>query len=146
MGIYQDLKNYFRSAFREIFVYHNSSLEFRAKLFAIVAGADDLLSPKEEAIIKEQALIIYHGDEDRAITLLLATKEYVEKIKYNNDLGVDLLAIDITKLLKRNRRFVHKIETSQLTPIIEAQTDVDVKDYQRNIIEFLETLKKEYSD
>ena len=52
MSIGQKIKHYLRSAFREIIVYHNSSLEFRAKLFAIVAGADKNISKDEEKIIE----------------------------------------------------------------------------------------------
>lgn len=145
MSIRQNIKNYLRSAFREIIVHHNSSLEFRAKLFAIVAGADKNISKDEEDIIRSSALIIYENDENRAATLWLATKEYVDKIRQNNDLGIDELARDIEKLIKRNTRFVHKIDTAVLLPILQAQTDNDTRDYQRHIIEFLEGLKKEYS-
>lgn len=144
MSIYQSLKHYLRSAFREIIVYHNSSLEFRAKLFAIVAGADQKISENEEKIIRASALEIYHNDKNRATTLWLATKEYVTKIRKNNDLGIDELARDIEKLIKRNKRFVHKIDTARLTPIVDAQTDPDIRDYQLHIIEFLEKLKSDY--
>lgn len=143
--MFQKLKHYFRSAFREIIVYHNSSLEFRAKLFAIVAGVDKHISAAEEAIIKASALEIYNQDKNRATTLWLATKEYVEKIHRNNDLGIDELARDIEKLVKRNRRFVHKINTTHLMPIIEAQEDKDTQDYQVHIVDFLNRLKREYT-
>jgi len=145
MSLYQSIKHYLRSAFREIIVYHNSSLEFRAKLFAIVAGADQKISKNEEEIIRASALETYHNDENRATTLWLATKEYVTKIRKNNDLGIDELARDIEKLIKRNKRFVHKIDTKRLMPIVNAQTDPDIKDYQLHIIEFLEKLKSDYS-
>ena len=144
MSLYQSLKHYLRSAFREIIVYHNSSLEFRAKLFAIVAGADEKISKDEERIIRESALKTYHNDENRATTLWLATKEYVTKIRRNNNLGIDELARDIEKLIKRNKRFVHKIDTSLLMPLVEAQTDPDIKDYQLHIIDFLDQLKSDY--
>ena len=145
MSIFQHFKHYLRSAFREIIVYHNSSLEFRAKLFAIVAGADENISEDEEKIIKTSALEIYNNDENRATTLWLATKEYVTKIREKNGLGIDELARDIEKLIKRNHRFVHKIDTAWLQPIIDAQEDKDTKDYQIHILEFLERIKEEYS-
>ncbi len=144
-NIFQRFKHYLRSAFREIIVYHNSSLEFRAKLFAIVAGVDKDITKEEEEIIHNAALKIYHNDENRATTLWLATKEYVEKIHQNNELGIDELARDIEKLIKRNHRFVHKINTDYLMPIVEAQKDQDTQDYQRHIIDYLNGLKKEYS-
>ncbi len=143
MTIFQKIKNYFRSAFREIIVYHNSSLEFRAKLFAIVAGASQQMTPEDEQIIMNAALDIYNDDENRAMTLWLATQEYYEKIKEDNNLGVDELAKDIMKLLKRNHRFVHKINTDYLMPLVHAQPDQDTRDYQIHIIDFLDTLKKE---
>ena len=145
MSVIQRFKNHFRSAFREFFVYHNSSLEFRAKLFALVVGANEHMNEAEEKIIYEKALEIYNNDENRAMSLLLAAKEYVTKIKDNNCLGVNELAIDISKLLKRNKRFVHKIDISMLLPFMEIQEDPDTKDYQRHIIDFLATLKEEYS-
>ena len=145
MSMYQSIKHYLRSAFREIIVYHNSSLEFRAKLFAIVAGADARISKNEEKIIRASALKTYHNDENRATTMWLATKEYVQKIRKNNDLGIDELARDIEKLIRRNHRFVHKIDTELLMPLVEAQTDPDIKDYQLHIIEFLDQLKKDYT-
>ena len=144
-NIFQRFKHYLRSAFREIIVYHNSSLEFRAKLFAIVAGVDQEISEAEEDIIRSAALKIYSDDENRATTLWLATKEYVEKIHKNNDLGIDELARDIEKSIKRNHRFVHKINTDYLEPIVEAQSDQDTKDYQRHIVDFLNGLKQEYT-
>ena len=145
MHIGQKIKHYLRSAFREIIVYHNSSLEFRAKLFAIVAGADKNISEDEEKIIRVCALKIYHNDENRATTLWLATKEYVEKIRANNNLGIDELARDIEKLIKRNARFANKIDITMLHPIVDAQQDKDTQDYQRHIITFLQSLKTEYS-
>ena len=145
MSLYQSMKHYLRSAFREIIVYHNSSLEFRAKLFAIVAGADQKISKNEEKIIRASALKTYHNDENRATTLWLATKEYVTKIRSNNDLGIDELARDIEKLIKRNRRFVHKIDPELLRPLAEGQSDPDIQDYQYHIIEFLEKLKSDYT-
>ena len=145
MSYIQNIKRYFRSAFREFFVYHNSSLEFRAKLFAIVAGANEVISDKEEKIIKDAAIKIYNKDEDRASTLWLATKEYVQKIQSDNDLGVDELAKDITHLLKRNRRFVSKIDINILKPLMEIQEDQDTKDYQKHILDFLQDLKVEFT-
>ena len=145
MSFFQNLTHHFRSTFRELFVYHNSSLEFRAKLFALVAGADETISLEEEQLIRKAAVEIYNGDESRAMTMWLATKEYVEKIRSDNDLGVDELAKDITNLLKRNRRFVSKIDTQMLSRFLEIQTNEDTRDYQRHIIDFLTALKEEYT-
>ncbi|MDH5464920.1 MAG: hypothetical protein OEW60_04775 [Thiovulaceae bacterium] len=146
MNFLSRIKHYFRSAFREIIVYHNSSLEFRAKLFTIVAGANEEFSKAEHKIIKEAAQKIYHDDPNRVETLLLAIKEYIEKIREKNDLGIDELARDIINNIKRNKRFVEKIDTKILEPLLTIQDDPDVKDYQRHIIDFLDNLKEEYSE
>lgn len=143
MKFIQIFRHFFTSHFREFFVYHHSSLEFRAKLFAVVAGANEEFSPQEQEIIKAQASKIY-DDPDRVETLLATVIEYIDIIKEDNGLGVDELAKDIDKSLKRNKRFVSKINTEQLLPLLEVQTDQDTQDYQRHIIDFLERLKKEH--
>ena len=35
------IKHHFFSAFREVFVHHHGSLEFRAKIFALVIAANE---------------------------------------------------------------------------------------------------------
>ena len=144
MQLFQKIKHFFRYHFREFFVYHHSSLEFRAKLFAVVAGADEKFSKQEYTIIKEQAKKIY-DDPNRIETLLSTIEEYIHIIQEKNTLGVDELAKDIEKLVRRNRRFVAKIDTALLMPLVEVQTDQDTKDYQRHIIEFLEQVKQNYT-
>ena len=146
MNFLSRIKHYLRSAFREIIVYHNSSLEFRAKLFAIVAGANEEFSNAEHKIIKDAAKEIYKEDVNRVETLLLTIKEYVDKIQDKNNLGIDELAKDIINDIKRNKRFVNKIDTPMLLPLLTIQNDPDVKDYQRHIIDFLDNLKEEYSE
>ena len=49
------LKYRFFNAFRELFVHHHGSLEFRAKVFALMIAAND--NPPEESyiLVKEMA-------------------------------------------------------------------------------------------
>lgn len=145
MTIFQSIKHYFRSTFREFFVYHNSSLEFRAKIIALVVGANDACNTCDYDTVYEIALDIYHQDVNRATTLLHACKEYVNKVHINNNLGINELANDITKLLKTNPRFAMKIDTHKLQPLLKChEEDADSVSYQENILEFLDTLKAEH--
>ena len=145
MTLLQSIKTYFRSTFREIFVYHNSSLEFRAKVLALVIGANDSCNSCDYDTAYKVGLDIYHNDENRAATLLHACKEYVSKVHLDNDLGINELANDITKLLKANPRFAMKIDTQKLQALLKChEEDSDTLSYQENILEFLDTLKAEY--
>lgn len=138
------IKKYFRSNFRELFLYHNSSLEFRAKLFALVVGAKGKDTSKEFELLHQQALKIYKDDELRALTFEDATKEYLHKIYAFNKSGVDKLARDISKTLKHKPRFAQKIDTELLIPFISCHNDTDTQSYQEHIIQFLDTLRLEY--
>lgn len=40
------IKNHFFSAFRELFVHHHGSLEFRAKIFALIISANEDVKPE----------------------------------------------------------------------------------------------------
>ncbi|MCW8838040.1 MAG: hypothetical protein OQK11_04985, partial [Thiovulaceae bacterium] len=97
-----NLKHRFFSAFREIFVHHHGSLEFRAKIIAlIVASFEDTIYDEAEAynLIREYALKLY-GDENRADLLVLTTKELVKKVYDKNGLDIDTLISNIQKELK----------------------------------------------
>lgn len=143
MALNLTLKNYLFSAFRELFVYHHSSLEFRAKLFALVIAANADANDCEMAIVKEAGMKIYN-DEDRANALVLTTKEFVIKVIEDNGLDMDSLVRDIMEDLKLVPRYTQKIDTSLLKPLIECSADEDVSTYQIHIIEFLERLKAEH--
>ncbi len=144
MALNFTLKNYLFSAFRELFVYHHSSLEFRAKLFAVVIAANDDANDCELQIVKDAGMSIYN-DESRANALMLTTKEYVVKVVEDNGLDMDSLIKDITDELRVVPRYAEKIDITQLEPLIECGTDEDVSTYQIRIIEFLDRLKQEYT-
>jgi len=137
------IKHHFFSAFREIFVHHHGSLEFRAKILALIIAADD--KPKDEGyvIVKDLGLKIYEGNEERANLLLLSTKELVKKVKDNNGLNLDTLVSHIQKELKIVPRYAKKIDIEALQPIIDLSKDLDTIAYQKNILEFLQNLKDE---
>ncbi len=136
-------KHHFFNAFREIFIHHHGSLEFRAKLFALMIAVDDKIKVENFIIVRNYGLKIYKNDEQRADLLMLTTKEMVNKIKDNNGLDADTLIYNIQRLLKQVPRYAKKIDVKSLEPIIELTYDKDTVSYQKNIIEFLETLKNE---
>jgi len=137
------LKHYFFSAFREFFVHHHGSLEFRAKLFALVIAANEKAKVENFIIVKNKGLEIYDGDEDRANLLMISTKELVQKVRDNNDLDIDSLIFAIQKELKIVPRYAHKIDIEALQPIVDLTYDMDTVAYQENILEFLQSTKDE---
>ena len=137
------IKHHFFNAFREIFVHHHGSLEFRAKLFALVIAANEKPRVDNFIKVKELALEIYKNDEDRANLLLLTTKELVEKVKKNNNLNLDSLIESIQKELKIVPRYAKKIDIDALKLFLDFAQDEETYLYQKNIIEFLEKLKEE---
>ena len=137
------LKHHFFSAFREIFVHHHGSLEFRAKIFALVISANEKAKVESYIVVKDAGLNIYDGDEDRANLLMLSTKELVKKVQDNNELDLDTLISHIQKELKIVPRYAKKIDIESLQPIIDLSLDEDTISYQNHILEFLQNLKDE---
>ena len=137
------IKHYFFNAFREIFVHHHGSLEFRAKIFALIIAANNSIKVENYILVKQTALDIYAGDEDRANLLLLSTKELVNKVKNKNGLDIDSLIFSIQKELKIVPRYAKKIDIDSLMPFLDLAEDEDTLAYQKNILEFLQNLKNE---
>lgn len=142
MAYLGSFRHRFFNAFRELFLYHHSSLEFRAKLFAAVIAANESAVECEFYVVKEIARNIY-DDDDRISTLILTIKEYIEKVRLDNGLDIDELVDDIMKDLKTVPRYAGKIDKEHLLPLLECNHDEDSKAYQHRIIEFLESLKLE---
>lgn len=137
------LKHHFLSAFRELFVHHHSSLEFRAKLFALLISANEKATVENYILIREIGLKLYNNDENRAELLMLSTKELVKKVKENNGLDIDSLALNIQQELKIVPRYAKKIDTSLLEEFLQFTYDEDTLTYQKNILEFLEKIKND---
>ena len=137
------LKHHFFSAFREFFVHHHGSLEFRAKIFALLIVANEDAKVENYIIVKNIGMDIYKNDEDRANLLMLSTKELVKKVQDDNGLDIDTLVTNIQKELKILPRYAKKIDIKSLRPIIDLTHDRDTISYQENILEFLQTLKEE---
>jgi len=137
------IKHHFFSAFRELFVHHHGSLEFRAKIFALVIAANDNAKVDNYVIVKDIGLNIYNGDEDRSNLLMLTTKEMVRKVIDDNGLSLDSLINSIQKEVKIIPRYAKKIDTKALRPILTQTHDEDTLHYQENILNFLQSLKDE---
>ncbi|MFA5233357.1 MAG: hypothetical protein WC390_03080 [Sulfurimonas sp.] len=137
------IKSHFFSAFRELFVHHHGSLEFRAKIFALVISANDEIKAENYDIVKKIGIEIYKNDEDRANLLMLSTKELVKKIKENNEFTIDTLIASIQKELRMVPRYAKKIEVEPLRELIYLSHDNDTISYQANILEFLKAIKEE---
>lgn len=143
MNLSFKIKHYFFNAFREIFVHHHGSLEFRAKTFALIIAADPDAGIDSFIHVKNYGLEIYKEDEDRANLLMLTTKEMVKKIKEKNGLDIDTLIYNIQKQLKIVPRYAYKIDIKALTELTKLTYDEDSYLYQKNILEFLKKLKDE---
>jgi len=137
------LKHHFFSAFREFFVHHHGSLEFRAKIFALVIAANEKAKVENFIVVKDIGMHIYDSDEDRSNLLMLSTKELVQKVRDNNDLDIDSLVNSIQKELKIVPRYAKKIDIKALTPLLLLSHDEDTISYQENILHFLQTMKDE---
>ncbi len=140
MSIRRKAKGWFLSFFREIFVYHNRSLEFRAKLLAVTIGANKDMDECEEKLLFEIAKETYPDNEARVDVLVNTTKEYVKKIIENNGLNVNELIMSINQDLKEIKRFHQKIDIEQLKRFLKcAENDKDTYITQIRIIEFLQS-------
>lgn len=137
------LKHYIFNAFRELFVHHHGSLEFRAKILALIIGVDENFALENFTIVKNIGLEIYNGDEDRANLLLLTTQELVKKLHQSGGLTPDILIADIVHELKVIPRYAKKIETQPLSALLLCTKDEETLAYQENIVEFLDKLKDE---
>jgi len=137
------LKHHFFNAFRELFVHHHGSLEFRAKVFALVIAANENVKVENYIIVKEIGMQIYNNDEDRANLLMLSTKELVKKIKNNNGVNIDILINQIQQDLRFIPRYAKKIDVNILRQFLPISDDQDTTSFQENILEFLENLKEE---
>lgn len=135
----------FLHTFREVFVYHHSSLEFRAKIYTlpivanINSGSCEL--DKLDDIVEE----IYPESIRRQNSIILIIKEYIHKVNQPNGLGIDELIFDIEKTIKKENRYSKKINIAHINFIAKCTKDKDSIIYQRRISEYLERLKSKYS-
>lgn len=138
------IKNYFFSAFREVFVYHHSSLEFRAKTYAVlIAGSSDPLSHYLKTL--EAIAFEIYPESDRAETLMMTVKEYVSSI-YSKKNKEEALLIDVIQELRLVPRYALKIEPNHLEQLRECTHDHDSKIYQERLVDFLKQKRIDYEE
>ena len=130
--------------FREFLLYHNSSLEYRAKILTLVVAVNKKITPCEEELLYQTACKIYHQDEERSEILVETVKEYFQKIVTNNGLDFEHLVFDVEKETKAVRRFAKKIDTELLMEFQKCIDDEEDRIYQLRVIEFLADLKERY--
>jgi hypothetical protein len=97
--------------FREFFIYHHNSLEFRAKIYTLPIVANENCNDNcdcEIEILEEIVERIYPNSIHRQNTLLLTVKEYIYKVHSPNGLGIDELILDIENSIKREPRLAKK--------------------------------------
>ena len=139
------IRNYFFSAFREIFVYHHSSLEFRAKIYTVlIAGASEPLHHYQSTL--EAIAVEIYEEPDRADALLMTVKEYLNTLNSKKYLGEEGLLIDLIKELRVVPRYALKIEPEHLERLRECTQDNDSKIYQDRLIEFLRQKRLDYEE
>ena len=130
--------------FRELLVYHHSSLEYRAKVLTLMISANGEICECEKQKLKEIAHSIYGEDQDRAEFLIDTVNEYHTKIITNNGLDFEHLVQLVEKETKEVSRFAAKIDMDLLKQLHECMDDEEDILFQTRILEFLGNLKNEY--
>ena len=141
-----DLKTKFLSFFRELFIYHHKSLEFRAKVFASMIASNKKEDSVEYEILREIAKEVYK-DQHRIDILVATTKEYVEKIINIKSLNIDSLIKDIDREIRANPRYITKINIRHLKKFLISQDHTNEETYllQLRIIEYFKNELRYYN-
>ncbi|MDR0468066.1 MAG: hypothetical protein LBG67_04360 [Campylobacteraceae bacterium] len=135
------IRTWLISSFREIFLYHYRSLEFRAKIFALIiaAGTNE---KKEYSLerLKEVASEIYVDDKKRQEVLIRTTKEYICKILNNPRFGFDDFVKDVDLNVKIKKELIDKINLDHIKRFVKDDISEDKKILQLRVYEFFEGL------
>ena len=137
------IKLRFLSAFRDFFVYHHKSLEFRAKIFAAMISAK--FDPDEDDfyVLNDIVSEIYENDQTRKDFLIQTVREYVARVKRNDRITLDTLLLSIDKDMKDHKRYAKKIDFSHLRRFMSGcEEEILV---QQRVYEFLINEAKLYS-
>jgi hypothetical protein len=130
------LRDHFFSVFREIFVYHHTALEFRAKTYAVIIASSEEAAHHYYPILKELAGEIY-AESDRATALVMTVKEFVSAVQSKKTITEQTLLNDIIQELRLMPRYAQKIEPEHLRKLQSCTHEHDSKIYQERIIDFL---------
>ena len=137
-------KLHFLSIFRELFVPHYRSLEFRAKIFTAMLIAKNSILDSDYQEVEEIAKDIYGDDKKRIHILVQTVKEYVEKATQGSKWNLDLLLKDIDSELKMIKRYVKKIDFEHLRRLMINSDEMDAI-FQQQVYEFFLNEVKIYS-
>ena len=137
-------KLHFLSIFRELFVPHYRSLEFRAKIFTAMLIAKNSILDSDYQEVEEIAKDIYKDDKKRIHILVQTVKEYVEKATQGSKWNLDLLLKDIDYELKMIKRYVKKIDFEHLRRLMINSDEMDAI-FQQQVYEFFLNEVKIYS-
>jgi hypothetical protein len=122
-------------------LYHYRSLEFRAKIFALIiaAGTNE---KKEYSLerLKEVASEIYVDDKKRQEVLIRTTKEYICKILNNPRFGFDDFVKDVDLNVKIKKELIDKINLDHIKRFVKDDISEDKKILQLRVYEFFEGL------
>lgn len=142
--MFKSLKRNIMKMFRELLVYHHSSLEYRAKILTLMISANGEICECEKQKLKEIAHSVYGDDQDRADLLIDTVNEYHAKIITNNGLDFEHLIQQVAVETKEVPRFTEKIDMGLLMHLHECLDDEEDILFQKRILEFLQSLKDEY--
>ena len=142
--LFKSIKRNIMKMFRELLVYHHSSLEYRAKILTLMISANGDICECEKQKLKEIAHSIYGDDQERAELLIDTVNEYHTKIVTDNGLDFEHLIQQVTKETKEVPRFTEKIDMGLLIQLHECMDSPDDILFQKRILEFLQNLKDEY--
>ncbi len=141
--VFRRVRNHFFSAFRELFVYHHTSLEFRAKTYALmIAGAEEPVHHYLETL--ETIAREIYAETDRAGALVMTVKEYVDSAYAKKKGHEQMLLNEIIQELRLMPRYALKIEPAHLRKLQECTQGSDSKIYQERIIDFLSQKRLEH--
>jgi len=141
--VFKNIKRTVKKMFREILVYHHSSMEYRAKILTLMVSANGEICECEKQKLEEIAHSIYGNDSERAEILIDTVYEYHTKIITNNGLNFNHLIQLVEKESKVVPRYVNKIDIPMLRELYACTKDEDDRRFQEHILEFLETLKED---
>jgi len=142
--LYKKLRQKIKKVFRELLLYHNSSLEYRAKVLTLVVAVNQKITECEEELLLKTACEIYNNDRERSEILVETVKEYFDKIITNNGLDYEHLVFQVERETRDVKRFAGKIDIESLYKFQECIDDDEDKIYQQRVISFLKDLKERY--
>ncbi len=142
--LFKSLKRNIMKMFRELLVYHHSSLEYRAKVLTLMISSNGEICECEKQKLKEIAHSIYGDNHERAELLIDTVMEYHTKIITDNGLNFEHLIQLVEKETKEVPRFTVKIDMGLIMQLHECMDSLDDILFQQRIIEFLQGLKDEY--